>query len=176
MPKFILKINSDDTELIDNGDICCYLADENSAPQIVDAARKSDKLVLSFGENAAADCVEKQFDGALVVHPVDDKYAKFIKPLQKQLGRKFLGLGCEATRHEAMLVSEAEPDFVAFKINRESQNEAAEVLRWYGELFLLQSALFYTPELNDEILSLTDFVILNTAEYKILVDKIKRLD
>lgn len=176
MPKFILKINSGDTELIDNDDICCYLADEDSAPEIVNAARQSDKLVLSVGENAEADCLEKQFDGALIVHPVDGKYAKFVKPLQKRLGRKFLGLGCEATRHAAMLVSEAEPDFVAFQIKREGQNAAAEVLRWYGELFLLQSALFYMPGLNDEILSLTDFVILNAAEYKILVDKIKRLD
>lgn len=176
MPKFILKINSGDKELIDNDDICCYLADENSAPEVVKTAQNSDKLVLSVGENAVAGCLEKQLDGALIVHPVDDKYAKFIKPLQKQLGKKFMGLGCEATRHAAMLVSEAEPDFVAFQVTPENQTEAAEVLRWYGELFLLQSALFYQPGLGDEILSLTDFVILNAAEYKILVDKIKRLD
>ena len=75
-----------------------------------------------------------------------------------------------------MIVSEAEPDFVAFQINPEMQTEAADILRWYGELFLLQSALFYKPELNDELIDLVDFVILNTAEYKILVDKIKRLD
>ena len=176
MPKFILKINSGDTALIDNDYICCYLADKNSAPEVVNAARNSDKLVLAVGEDAVADCLENQLDGALLLHPVDDKYAKFIKPLQKQLGKKFLGLGCGASRHEAMLVSEAEPDFVAFQTSPENQKEAAEVLQWYGELFLLQSALFYAPGMDDELLSLTDFIILNTADYKILVDKIKRLD
>lgn len=176
MPKFILKINSGDMALIDNDNICCYLADKNSASEVVNAAKNSDKLVLAVGDDAVADCLENQLDGALLLHPVDDKYAKFIKPLQKQLGKKFLGVGCEASRHAAMLVSEAEPDFVAFQISPENQKEAADVLRWYGELFLLQSALFYVPGMDDELLSLTDFIVLNTADYKILVDKIKRLD
>lgn len=176
MPKFILKINAADEALINNDDICCYLVDENSDPKIVKAAEASDKLVLSVGENAAAVCLEQNLDGALIVREVDDKYAKFIKPIQKQLAKKFLGLSCEATRHAAMIASEAEPDFVAFQIPSQNQKEAAEVLRWYGELFLVQSALFYSPQLDDELLKLTDFIILNAAEYKILVDKIESLD
>lgn len=176
MPKFILKINAADEALINNDDICCYLVDENSDPKIVKLAEASDKLVLSVGENAAAVCLEQNLDGALIVREVDDKYAKFIKPIQKQLAKKFLGLSCEATRHAAMIASEAEPDFVAFQIPSQNQKEAAEVLRWYGELFLVQSALFYSPQLNDELLKLTDFFILNAAEYKILVDKIESLD
>lgn len=176
MPKFILKINAADEALINNDDICCYLIDENSDPKIVKLAEASDKLVLSVGENAAAVCLEQNLDGALIVREVDDKYAKFIKPIQKQLAKKFLGLSCEATRHAAMIASEAEPDFVAFQIPSQNQKEAAEVLRWYGELFLVQSALFYSPQLDDELLKLTDFIILNAAEYKILVDKIESLD
>lgn len=176
MPKFILKINADDNALINNEEICCFLVDGNSNPAIVQAALASDKLVLSVGENAAADCSEHGLDGALIVHDVDDKYAKFIKPLQKQLAKKFLGLSCEASRHAAMIASEAEPDFVAFVIAPENQQEAKEVLRWYAELFLVQSALFYFPQMDEELLKMTDFIILNTADYKILVDKIERLD
>lgn len=176
MPKFILKINADDAVLINNEDICCYLADEKSNPEIVNAAQASDKLLLAVGENAAADCTERNLDGALIIHEVDDKFAKFIKPLQKQLSKKFFAVSCAPTRHQAMIASEIEPDFVAFKIALDKQAEAKEVLRWYAELFLVQSALFYDPQLDEEVLNLTDFIILNAADYKILVDKIKRLD
>lgn len=176
MPKFILKINTNDSSLINNDDICCYLVDETSNSLVQKQAIASDKLVLSIGGNAVADCLEQQLDGVLLSCLTDDKFSKFIKPIQKQLNKKFIGLGCEPTRHAAMVVSEAEPDFVAFEITPENQAEAIEVLGWYGELFLVQSAFFYFPKMDEKLLSLTDFIILNTAEYKILVDKMERLD
>lgn len=177
MPKFILKISAADTALIDNADICCYLADENSAPSVVDAAVKSDKLVLACGSAAADFCLKRELDGVLTENAVDEKYAKYVKQLQKQIGAaKFWGAVINASRHEAMLASEAEPQFVAFRVGADEASAAVGVLDWYGELFLIQSALVYDKNLPSELLKKTDFLILNTEDYKILVDKIKRLD
>lgn len=177
MPKFIIKISSPDKTLVNNQDICCYLADESSAPEALQAAISSDKLVLATGEDAINFCLKKNLDGVLTSHLVDEKYGKYIKSLQKELGgRKFWGAEINPSRHEAMIASEEEPEFVAFRVTKDSEAIAAEILDWYGELFLIQSALFYSSEISQELLEKTDFLILNTDEYKILVDKMKRLD
>ena len=173
MPKFIIKIEKKDAELVNNEDICCYVADENSNPKVLAQAMSSDKLVL--GENADF-CREKNLDGLLIDHKVDEKFPKFIKPLQKQFKGKFMGICCHPSRHEAMIASEAEPDFVIFAVNKDNEAEALEVMRWYAELFLIQSAVTYFENMDKNLLDLADFVILNASDYKILVDKIKRLD
>lgn len=177
MPRFILKITAADNILTDNEDICCYLADENSAPSVLDAAVRSDKLVLACGDNAAEFCVSQNLDGVLTGNAVDEKYAKFIKQLQKQIGsKKFFGAVVNASRHEAMLASETEPEFVAFRADAANIGGLPEILDWYAELFLIQSALVYDKNLPPELWTKTDFLILNSEDYKILVDKIKRLD
>lgn len=174
MPKFIIKITADDKTLLDNDDVCCYLADETSAPAVLAKADASDKLVLASGDNAVDFCLKAGLDGVLTSDPVDEKFPGLVKRLHKKIGKKFWGAACGITRHEAMIASEAEPDFVAFR--SAGRDGEADILDWYAELFLLQSALFYTPEINEKLLSKTDFLIINTSEYKILVDKIKRLD
>lgn len=174
MPKFIIKISSEDKSLINNENICCYLANENSAEEVLCQAKKSDKLVLAYGDNAVDICQAKELDGILLSLPIDDDFPKHIKKIRKEVGKKFMGICSPITRHEAMIASEAEPDFVAFEAS--GAESEAEVLDWYGELFLLQSALFYNKKIPENMLEKTDFLIINTSEYKILVDKIERLD
>ena len=87
-----------------------------------------------------------------------------------------MGIYCNPSRHEAMIASEAEPDFVAFDVNEKNAAEALEVMSWYAELFLIQSAVTYFEKIDKKLLDFADFVILNASDYKILVDKIKRLD
>ena len=173
MPKFMLKIGPNDQNLINNEDICCYIADEKSAKAVLAQAISSDKLVLGTNKEFM-----QQFglDGLLLTTEVDEKFAKSIKPLQKELKGKFLGVNCAPTRHEAMLASEAEPDFVCFLLEKENQEQGKAVIKWYSELFLIQQAIPYFEKIDEEILKIADFVILNASEYKILVDKIKRLD
>lgn len=173
MPKFIIKIEEKDTDFINNDDICCYIADEKSNKKVLAAAKASDKLVLGANIDFTGN---EELDGVMIRHPVDEKFAKFIKPLQKQLKNKFIGIYCNPSRHEAMIASEAEPDFVAFDVREENEAEALEVMSWYAELFLIQSAVTYFEKIDEKMLNFADFVILNTSEYKILVDKIKRLD
>ena len=173
MPKFIIKIEEKDTNLLNNEDICCYIADENSNKKVLALAKASDKLVLGADIDF---CKDENLDGVMIRHEVDDKFAKFIKPIQKQFKNKFMGIYCNPSRHEAMIASEAEPDFVAFDVREENQQQAYEVMSWYAELFLIQSAVTYFENMDKKILDLADFVILNASTYKILVDKIKRLD
>ncbi len=173
MPKFIIKIEEKDTDFINNDDICCYIADEKSAKKVLALAKASDKLVL--GANIDF-CNAEDLDGVMIRHEVDEKFAKFIKPIQKQFKNKFMGIYCNPSRHEAMIASEAEPDFVAFDVNEKNAAEALEVMSWYAELFLIQSAVTYFEKIDKKLLDFADFVILNASDYKILVDKIKRLD
>ena len=173
MPKFIIKIEEKDTDFINNDDICCYIADEKSDKKVLAFAIASDKLVL--GANIDFSNTE-DLDGVMIRHSVDEKFAKYIKPVQKQFKNKFMGIYCNPSRHEAMIASEAEPDFVAFDVNEENAAEALEVMSWYAELFLIQSAVTYFEKIDKKLLDFADFVILNTSDYKILVDKIKRLD
>ena len=173
MPKFIIKIEEKDNELLNNDDICCYFADEKSNKKVLALAKTSDKLVLGEGVEF---CLEAELDGVLIRHQVDEKFAKYIKPIQKQLKKQSMGIYCQPSRHEAMIASEAEPDFVIFDVNENNQKEALEVMPWYSELFLIQSAVSYFDKIDEKLLNFADFIILNTSTYKILVDKIKRLD
>lgn len=177
MPKFIITISSQDQALINNENICCYLADSKANSAVLEQAKASDKLVLAIGENAPEFCISKDLDGVLTTAKIDEKFPKYIKNLQKQIGaKKFLGISCDVSRHSAMIASEAEPAFVAFEVDDKSQAIAEEVLDWYKELFLIQSALFYSEKINENLLNKTDFLIINAKDYKILVDKIERLD
>ncbi len=173
MPKFIIKIDSKDNELINNQDICCYIVSKDSAPEVLEKARNSDKLVLTEDMDF---CEEKALDGVIINHQVDDKFSKYIKSIQKNIAKKFFGICCPLRRHEAMISSEAEPDFLIFDTKDSLLPEELAVLQWYAELFLIQFAVMYNPKLEEKVLRMADFVILNTSEYKILVDKIKTLD
>lgn len=176
MPKFIIQIGHQDQDLIDNDDICCYLADENSDSKILELAKASDKLVLAVGENCGAFCLALNLDGVMTTQTPDENYPKYIKALQKQIGKKFFGARVAPTRHEAMIAGEAEPDFIAFALEGADLAEAQATISWYSELFLIQSAVIWRDDIDDFSQFNTDFLILNSVEYKILVDKIKRLD
>ena len=173
MPKFIIKIDKNMTSFFNNDDICCYCIDKDSPENLMKQAQQSDKLVLTEDIDF---CRQKKLDGIIINHIVDEKFAKYIKPLQKEFCGKYMGIYCQPNRHEAMLSSEAEPDFVIFNLNKQNQEEAFAVLQWYAELFLIQFAVPYFENIDEKILKMADFVILNMSEYKILVDKIKRLD
>ena len=91
--------------------------------------------------------------------------------LRRQLGRRFLGVICRSRRHEAMIVSENEPDFVVFRIWNEGTEKTKALADWYAEFFLLQTAV----EPMDGSVNFSawpaDMVILSPEDYKILVAK-----
>ena len=87
------------------------------------------------------------------------------------LKNKFSGIICRNRRHEAMLASECEPDFLVFRAWADGQEKVRELTAWYSEMFLIQSALLPMEENLDFETFQTDFVILDDTKYKIFVAK-----
>lgn len=175
MQKFIIKIENNQP-LPAGDDVCCYLADEQTDAKLVKQAAAGNLLVLGCGENAADVCKKYNLDGAVIEidekQPVKKQVAAF---LEKIGPKKFWGALIRPSRHIAMLAAETEPDFVAFRTDGK-EPRAEDIIKWYNELFLIQSAVVFKENLADSLFNACDFVILTAGEYKILVDKIKRLD
>ena len=89
-----------------------------------------------------------------------------INKIRSQLGsQKALGVIIPARRHEAMLASEAEPEFVAFRFLASEKEKAIDVIKWYNELFLIQSVIDLSGGLQDIKGLDVDFVIINSSDY-----------
>ncbi len=175
MQKFIVKIENNQPLPTDE-DICCYLADAQTEPTLLEQAKNSNLLVLGYGEDSAEVCRRNNLDGALVEIDVSRPLKKQVAAFLEKVGRKkFWGAIIPPSRHYAMLAAETEPNFVAFRLSSQ-ESQAEEVIKWYNELFLIQSAVIGSENLTDSLFNVCDFVILTAGEYKILVDKIKRLD
>ena len=145
MPQFILKITSPEDGFVQDPAVGCYIVDaclpEDFCVRFIEKARSEGRLVLFDGGNAAVLCRKFGADGVLIRVNGDSPYKKQLKPVREALEKgKILGAVCPPTRHAAMIVSEAEPDFVAFTW-RDGDEKLEELVKWYNELFLIQSAL-----------------------------------
>lgn len=75
-----------------------------------------------------------------------------------------------------MVISEFEPDFLIFQGWNDGIDQVRELVAWYNELFLIQSAVLCREE-NVGFQSFDcDIVILSDREYTIFVAKKQRLD
>ena len=174
MQNLIIKITQENTNLIADSKLQCFiLPDSLSQSFIVDFCAKAKtvgKLVLISGENAADLYLQKLGDGLIIDTSKDENPAKKIKEIKAKCKKAILGVICRNRRHEAMLVSECEPDFVIFRFWKDGFAANAELLKWYGEFFLIQSAV--QPEDEVDISGLpSDFVILSDTAYTIFVAK-----
>ncbi len=179
MQSFIIKLENQDDELINDEKICCYLIDSSykktAITPLADKIHKQDKLILVGGKDADEICREHNLDGVVIEVVEDVPYKKKILELRGKIGNgRFIGIICPLQRHAAMIVSEMEPEFVAFRVD--NRDKAAEIISWYNELFLIQSAVLSGKEECDLREFDTDFLILTPQEYKILVAKKERLD
>ncbi len=167
MPQFILNINSTSDTVFRDGNICCYLLSENLPDGYVQSFSAEGRLVLLGGKNAAERCRSLNVDGVVADISSDYPIKAQVSKISEKLGKgKVLGTVVCARRHEAMLVSETEPQFVAFRFAPEEKEKARELIAWYNDLFLIQSAV----DLRDGLQNLngvdTDFVIINSHDYK----------
>lgn len=179
MQSFIIKLENQDNELINDENICCYLIDSSYKKEAIsplaDKVHKQDKLILVEGKDADEICQDDNLDGVVIEIVEDIPHKKKISELRSKIGKdRFIGIICPLQRHAAMLVSETEPEFVAFRVD--DRDKAAEIISWYNELFLIQSAVLSGKEECDLREFDTDFLILTPQEYKILVAKKERLD
>ena len=132
-------------------DFCLYFSKK---------AQEFDKIVLFYGENAVKCCINFGAEGVVLDLGADELQEK-MADLRKELGKeKYIGLFTRNRKHESMIVSEAEPDFVVFKVWKDGFDKVKELTDWYNDFFLIQSAAWLMDEDVDVESLRTDFVIM----------------
>ncbi|MBO6281787.1 MAG: hypothetical protein J6N49_04555 [Alphaproteobacteria bacterium] len=164
MQNLIIRITQENTKLITDDKIGCFiLADSMSAEfmaKFTEEAHKHNKLVLTSGNNAVEAYQNCKADGLIIDSSKEEKPQKLVKQIQAQAKKAILGVITRNRRHEAMLVSECEPDFVIFRFWKDGFSENLELLEWYNELFLIQNAVLPAEEIELSNIR-SDFIILD---------------
>lgn len=168
MHKFIVSLTNEDTALIQSPKLECFVVDtaQSKVKELIEAVKKQDKLVLVVGENACEVCNKYNADGVLVDLSKSEHCAKDVNFARKQIGDKVLGVISRNRRHEAMLISECEPDFVAFKAWNQGIEQVKELVSWYNEMFLIQSAVVLQEKIENPADFDCDIIVLPAEEYK----------
>lgn len=164
MQKIILKITRENFDFLNDERFECFiLAEDLSADfkkEFTVRATQKNKLTLGI---SVADCLDFNFDGVVLDLSKSEYIARDYQDLTKNLKRKIVGVVTRNRRHEAMLVSECEPDFVIFKAWQDGIEKMRELTSWYNEMFLIQSALLPQEEMDYESFE-TDFLILDDVK------------
>ena len=168
MQNFIVRITQENDRLVADEKIGCFiLSDAVSAAFAEDFAKKArefNKLVLIEGKNALENYRLYQADGLIVDLAKETAPKKFLEQVRAKAKGAVIGAVCRNRRHEAMLVSEGEPDFVIFKFWRDGLESNRELLKWYSELFLIQCAAQIQEELDYSDFP-ADFIIIDDKKY-----------
>lgn len=166
MQKFIVRVESEEKRFSDKMEGECYALnaalDEEYCREFVEKAAAESRIVLFYGEGAVKTAVHLGADGVILDLGAEGLKEK-MAAVRKELGKSgVVGLFTRNRRHESMIVSEAEPDFVVFKVWKDGFESVRELIDWYNDFFLIQSAA-WTMEDGVPVEELrTDFVI--TAE------------
>lgn len=181
MQKFILYIKEEDNKCLQDSNIDCYLL-ESSLPNefiknFIKKAQEQNKIVLLMGNLAEEKQKEFHADGIVIdlsksTNVVSD-YKNSVKKCSKDA---VIGVISRNRRHEAMLLSELEPDFLIFQVWKDEDSKNKELISWYNELFLIQSAIFLQDDDIDISGYQSDIAIINKKIYKILIAKKRKLD
>ena len=168
MKKLIIRITQENKDLLKDEKIGCFIVPENLSENFmsdfVTAAKEANKLVLIEGENAPETYQKYNADGFIVSTVKEEKPQKILKQLKARNPQAVMGVITRNRRHEAMLVSECEPDFVIFRFWKDGFNENAELLKWYNDLFLIQNAALIEEDCDYKSLP-ADFIILPDTRY-----------
>lgn len=159
----IIRVDEEKNELLkDLSADCCVLSDnldEGFCLKFINKAREQDKIVLFYGEDAVKICKKYDADGVIVDLGADDLKDQ-MQALKNKLGKnKYIGLFTRNRRHESMLVSEVEPDFIVFKVWKDGFIQVRDLVNWYNEFFLIQSAVWVMDKDIDLSSLKADFVI-----------------
>lgn len=170
MPKFILYITEPDDSLLKNTEAECFLLDSSLPAEFcwrfVQEAQAQDKLVLAYGDQAEKLCGQYHFDGILLDLSKNENPATEAKKLREKHKNRILGFISRNRRHEAMILSEAEPDFLAFRLWQQGADSVKELVNWYNELFLIQSAVLVEEKDIDLTKLEADNLIIKSSWYK----------
>lgn len=144
MQKNIIRVDEEDCKILENMSEECYVLNgvlgEDFCRKFVEKAEREERIVLFYGEDALK--VAKRFgaDGVILDLGAEDVKDELLA-VRKELGKGgIVGLFTRNRRHESMLVSEAEPDFIVFKVWKDGFEGVKELTDWYADFFLIQSA------------------------------------
>ena len=169
MQNFIIRITQENTNLLNDEKIGCFILPDTVsaefAEKFINLAHQKEKLVLVCGNNALQ--FYKQFnpDGLILNTVKEDNPRKFIEDIRSQAKKAIIGAISRNRRHEAMLVSEAEPDFIIFQFWKDGLQNNLELLDWYNEFFLIQNAAWPQEKMDLNDIN-SDFVILDDVKYQ----------
>ena len=163
MQKFIVRVESEEKRFSDKMEGECYALnaalDEEYCREFVEKAAAESRIVLFYGEGAVKTAVHLGADGVILDLGVEGLKEK-MAAVRKELGKSgVVGLFTRNRRHESMIVSEAEPDFVVFKVWKDGFESVRELTDWYNDFFLIQSAAWITEDGVPSEELRTDFVI-----------------
>lgn len=174
MQNFIVRITQENTNLLNRAELGCFILPTTVTPDFaanfIEQAHQNGKIVLTEGENAVAFYQCYATDGLIADTSKETNPVKYLKSIKKQAPHAVLGAITRNRRHEAMLVSECEPDFVIFKFWKDGFEKNKELLDWYAELFLIQNAAQIEENCDFSTLN-ADFFILDDVKYSILLAK-----
>ncbi len=169
MQKLIIKIAPEHEYLITDEKLQCFVIDsgenEEFITRFIASAHQAGKLILICGDNATESYQKFAADGFVLDLSKEEKPQKIVKSVKKQFPQAVIGIISRNRRHEAMLISECEPDFVVFKVWQEGFAQNKELLAWYNELFLIQSAAWVEEMFAECYSAPTDFLILSSAQF-----------
>lgn len=159
----IIKINTEDNSYLTKLDNECYILDSNLdekfCTSFINLINKENKIALFYGENAVLKAKQHKASG-VVVDLKQDKLKPQMEALKKELGKdSIIGLFSRNRRHEAMLISELEPDFIIFKVWNDGIDKTIELLEWYNEFFIIQSCIWLEDNNINPTLLKADFFI-----------------
>ena len=163
MQKFIVRVESEEKRFSDKMEGECYALnaalDEEYCREFVEKAAAESRIVLFYGEGAVKTAVHLGADGVILDLGVEGLKEK-MAAVRKELGKSgVVGLFTRNRRHESMIVSEAEPDFVVFKVWKDGFESVRELTDWYNDFFLIQSAAWIMQDGVPSEELRTDFVI-----------------
>ncbi len=159
MQKFVCLVEKENLNLINQENIECFVLCENLSShfknEFATNAKTAGKLVLGL---SVSDCLAYNLDGVIIDLSHSEHIARDFRTQTKDLKNKIIGVITRSRRHEAMLVSECEPDFVIFRAFEDGKEKIKELTAWYFEMFLIQSAI-WPVDTKDYTAFKTDFVI-----------------
>lgn len=168
MKNFIIRITQENTNLLDDETIGCFILPDSTseamATEFIEVAKAKGKLVLAEGENALTFYQRFNTDGMILNTAKAENPRKFIEDVRAKAPKAIIGAISRNRRHEAMLVSEAEPDFIIFKFWKDGLENNLELLEWYNEFFLIQNAAWPQENIENDKLP-ADFVIIDDTQY-----------
>lgn len=165
MQKFILYISNENLDLINNHLAECFILSKDLSPdfkqKFAQKAKDLHKIILG---QSTEECLTYALDGVLIDLSKSEDIAQDYAASVKDLKGKIVGVISRNRRHEAMLISECEPDFIVFRIWKDGQENLQALTSWYAELFLIRSAVMPMESLNYQNFA-SDFVILDDKTF-----------